>query len=67
MNIRKTLTGSILFFVTLTIGHVTWAQSTRTVERTGDVLQLAIPLTAYGMTYLFDNHQGKNVKHQVIC
>ena len=36
-----------------------FAQSNKEIERTGDVLQIAIPLAAYGMTYLFDDHQGR--------
>jgi membrane-associated phospholipid phosphatase len=36
-----------------------FAQSTEGIERTGDVLQIAIPLTAYGMTYLFDDAEGR--------
>ena len=35
------------------------AQSNKKIEQTGDVLQFAIPLAAYGMTYLFDDHQGR--------
>lgn len=29
------------------------------IERAGDILQLTIPLTAYGMTFMFDDHAGR--------
>jgi len=41
------------------MGRTTWAQSTKDIERAGDVLQIGIPLAAYGMTYLFDDPQGR--------
>lgn len=36
-----------------------FAQSCKEIERTGDVLQIVIPLATYGMTYLFDDSQGR--------
>ncbi len=36
-----------------------FAQSTKEIQRTDDMLQFAIPLTAVGMTYLFDDQHGR--------
>lgn len=35
------------------------AQSNEDIERAGDILQLTIPLTAYGMTFAFDDYEGR--------
>lgn len=52
--------GFLVFFVVLTLlSNPSFARSTEAIRRTGDVLQIALPATAYGMTYLLDDAQGR--------
>ena len=49
----------IAFFLLITTISSSFAQSNKTIERAGDILQLTIPLTAYGMTFMVDDHAGR--------
>lgn len=48
-----------VFFLLITTINPSFAQSNKEIERAGDILQFAIPLTAYGMTFVFDDHAGR--------
>ena len=39
--------------------NTSFAQSNKEIERAGDILELAMPLTAYGMTFVFDDYEGR--------
>lgn len=49
----------VVCLILLSMPWSSFAESTKNIERTGDILQLAIPLTAYGMTYIFDDRGGQ--------
>ncbi len=49
----------VVFCVLTFMSGTALAQSTTTIERTGDVLQFVIPVTAYGMTMAFDDSTGR--------
>ncbi len=59
MNIQKIVTICLTLAMVIGIGHTVLAQSTKDIRSAGDVLQIGIPLAAYGMTYLFDDPQGR--------
>lgn len=59
MKQTNSCTPLAIFVVLMLLTNPSFAQSTEGIERTGDVLQIAIPLTAYGMTYLSDDAQGR--------
>ena len=48
----------VLLFLSAMIG-TSCAQSNDGIEKAGDILQMTIPLTAYGMTVAFDDHLGR--------